>query len=108
MHGPRDQRDQSELVAVKLEDGWFLSVRDMDPSHGIKISDDAARMLSSAEALLLACRTAHYVIKEYNLARYCVDHIARSMVDSAMVQLATAIYVATGQPLDETPSDWNI
>ena len=29
----------SELVAVKLDDGWFLSKRKGDPSNGLVVSD---------------------------------------------------------------------
>ncbi len=86
---------QSELVAVKLDEGWFLSLRKGNPSHGLLISEDAARLLNAATALLLACRTARVAIHECHPVGNGKNK-SDLLAQSALVQLDTAIRLVEG------------
>ena len=85
----------SELVAVQLDDGWFLSRRNGDPSNGLMVSEDAVRLINAAVALLLACKTACLIIRNWNCSGVD-EHDEVSMAESALVQLETTISIAEG------------
>ncbi len=83
---------EAELVAVKLEESWFLTLKRGDPSHGLMVSEECAQLINAANALLTACSTAYLVISKDN----CSQEELKLLAESALVQLDTAIRLATG------------
>ena len=69
--------------------------RNGDPSNGLVVSEDAARLMNAAGALLLACKTACLIIRNCNCSGVD-EHDEVSMAESALVQLETAISIAEG------------
>ena len=81
---------------MQVEDGWFITLRSGDPAAGLMVSEEAARLIGAAGALLVACKVARSVIEQCHCADSKTDEPSQMLAESALTHLEAAIQLAEG------------
>jgi hypothetical protein len=90
------EQAQSELVAVKLDGGWFLSVRKGDPAEGLLVTADTVRLINASVAMLQACETARRTLATPDQETETAE--AQALRECAASQLDYALHLAEHGP----------